>query len=169
VVSQPFVAVPSGDGDHLVAIHDHLRHELAQLRDLVDQMANGHVDVADARSMVATMTLRQNSWTLGTYCATYCRVVTTHHTIEDLHMFPRLRAVDPALGPVVDRLEEEHHRVAETLEHLDRALVELVARPGDGLDAVRRAVDTLSAVLLAHLAYEESQLVEPLNRLSVGI
>ncbi len=58
----------SGDGDHLVAIHDHLRQELAQVHDLVAQVSRGLVDVGSARSMINTMTLRQNSWTLGTYC-----------------------------------------------------------------------------------------------------
>ena len=160
---------PSGDGDALVAIHDHLRQELAQLQDLVQQVARGHVDVGAARSMISTMTMRQNSWTLGTYCESYCRVVTTHHTIEDMNMFPRLRQADPSLGPVVERLEREHHDVAGVLEDVDRALVELVTDPGVGVAGVERAVGTLSDVLLGHLAYEESQLVGPLNALSIGI
>jgi iron-sulfur cluster repair protein YtfE (RIC family) len=168
-MSELFGTVPSGDGDHLVAIHSHLRAELAQLQDLVGQVARGHVDVAEARSMIATMTVRQNSWTLGTYCATYCRVVTMHHTIEDVQMFPRLREADPALAPVVDRLEREHHQVAAVLEDLDRALVAMVTRPHEGIEAVRRAVDALSDALLTHLEFEESQLVGPLNRLSIGI
>jgi hypothetical protein len=157
-----------GDGDHLVAIHDHLRGELVQVQDLVEQVARGHLDVGGARSMINTMTMRQNSWTLGTYCESYCRVVTTHHTIEDVTMFPRLRAADPSLGPVVERLEREHHEVAAVLEDVDRALVELVQGAAD-LDGVRHAVDTLSDVLLAHLAYEEEQLVGPLNSLGIGI
>ena len=168
-MSELFGTAPAGDGDHLVAIHDHLRGELAQLQDLVGQVARGHLDVAEARSLVATMTMRQNDWTLGTYCATYCRVLTMHHTIEDVQMFPRLRDADPTLAPVVDRLEAEHHEVAAVLEDLDRALVAMVTRPDDGVEAVRRTVDALSVVLLAHLAYEESQLVGPLNRLSIGI
>jgi hypothetical protein len=158
-----------GDGDHLVAIHDHLRGELAQVQDLVEQVARGHLDVAGARSMINTMTMRQNSWTLGTYCESYCRVVTTHHTIEDVTMFPRLRAADPSLGPVVERLEREHHEVAAVLEDVDRALVDLVRGDAPDLDGVRHAVHTLSDVLLAHLAYEEQQLVGPLNTLGIGI
>jgi Luciferase-like monooxygenase/Hemerythrin HHE cation binding domain len=156
-----------GDGDHLVAIHDHLRQELAQVADLVEQVDRGQVDVGEARSLVATLTLRQNNWTLGTYCESYCRVVTTHHTIEDVNMFPRLVAADPGLGPVVDRLQREHHAVAAVLEDVDRALVGLVTGP-PGLQPVRRAVEALSQVLLDHLAYEESQLVGPLNTLSIG-
>jgi hemerythrin-like domain-containing protein len=166
------VAAPAagsgGDGDHLVAIHDHLRQELAQVRDLVEQVARGHLDVGSARSMINTMTMRQNSWTLGTYCESYCRVVTTHHTIEDVTMFPRLVRADPALTPVVERLEREHHGVAAVLGDVDRALVAMVQDPGVGVAGVRRAVGTLSDVLLAHLAYEESQLVGPLNTLSIG-
>jgi hemerythrin-like domain-containing protein len=158
----------SGDGDHLVAIHDHLRQELAQVHDLVGQVARGLVDVGAARSMINTMTMRQNSWTLGTYCESYCRVVTTHHTIEDLDMFPRLVRADPSLAPVVDRLQREHHEVAAVLEDVDRALVELVGAPDAGPGRLQRAMGTLSDVLLEHLAYEESQLVGPLNTMGIG-
>jgi hypothetical protein len=52
---------------------------------------------------------------------------------------------------------------------VDRALVTLVSRPDDGVDAVRTAMRSLSDTLLTHLAYEEEQLVGPLNRLSIGI
>lgn len=119
--------------------------------------------------MINTMTMRQNSWTLGTYCESYCRLVTTHHTIEDLNMFPRLREADPSLGPVVERLEREHHDVAAVLEDVDRALVRLVTDSGSGVDGVEDAVRRLSAVLLEHLAYEESELVGPLNAMTLGI
>ena len=170
VSTPPDPEVPgSGDGDHLVAIHDHLRSELAQVEDLVEQVARGHVDVASTRSMIATMTMRQNSWTLGTYCESYCRLVTTHHTIEDMNMFPRLVAADPGLAPVVERLEREHHQVADVLEDLDRALVRLVTHPGSGVDDVRAAMGSLADVLLTHLRFEEQQLVGPLNSLAIGI
>jgi hypothetical protein len=161
---------PAGrrDGAALVQVHDQLRAELAQLRDLVDQVAVGNRDVGEARSLISTMTMRQNSWTLGTYCETYCRVVTVHHTIEDQGWFPRLRAADPGLGPVVDRLAEEHVVIAEVLERVDAALVRLVARPGE-LDDVRRAVDLLTDTLLSHLSYEERALVEPLARLDLRL
>ena len=157
-----------GDGDHLVAIHDHLRQELAQVQDLVAQVSRGHVDVGQARSMINTMTMRQNSWTLGTFCETYCRIVTVHHTIEDQRMFPGLRDADPALAAVVDRLEEEHHAIAGVLERVDSALVGLVGSP-DQLDAVQAAVDLLTDTLLSHLSYEERELVEPLARLDMGL
>jgi alkanesulfonate monooxygenase SsuD/methylene tetrahydromethanopterin reductase-like flavin-dependent oxidoreductase (luciferase family)/hemerythrin-like domain-containing protein len=154
-------------GQHLIDVHDHLRSELAQLRDLVDQVASGAVDAGVARSHINTMTLRQNNWTLGTYCESYCRVVTTHHTIEDRTLFPSMRRADPALAPVIDRLEAEHHVIHDVIERVDRALVGLVSSP-DGMAGLRAAMDLLTDTLLSHLAYEERELVEPLARLGLS-
>ena len=151
-------------GNHLIEVHDHLRAELAQLQDLVAQVRTGQATVAAARSTINEMTMRQNDWTLGAYCASYCRVVAGHHSMEDQSIFPHLRSADTRLEPVVDRLVEEHHVIHDVLERLDAALVHLVANPGEmsGLDD---ALDLLSDTLLSHLAYEEQQLVEPLARL----
>ncbi|MBB5872689.1 alkanesulfonate monooxygenase SsuD/methylene tetrahydromethanopterin reductase-like flavin-dependent oxidoreductase (luciferase family) [Allocatelliglobosispora scoriae] len=150
----------------LVDVHDHLRTELLQIRDLVEQVATGGLDVGSARSAINTMTLRQNNWTLGVYCESYCRVVTTHHTIEDTSLFPRLRRADARLAPVVDRLQEEHEIIHGVIEDVDQALVALVSGEGDISD-LRAVVDLLSDTLLSHLSYEERELLEPLARLRV--
>ena len=153
-------------GQHLVDIHDHLRSELEQVRGLVEQVLDGSTDAAAARSRINEMTMRQNSWTLGAYCAAYCRVVTTHHTIEDQAMFPRLRSADPRLAPVVDRLEYEHRIIHDVLERVDQALLAFVGPAADS-SALQRAVDELTDTLLSHLSYEERELVEPIARLGV--
>ena len=158
---------------HLVDIHDGLRAELAQVREVLDQVRRGHVTVGAARSVINTMTMRQNNWTLGAYCESYCRIVTGHHTLEDRSVFPHLRRSEPGLGPVIDRLEHEHEVIAEVLEQFDRALVRLVGEDGSGeagrraLDEVQRAVDLLTDTLLSHLSYEERELVEPIARFGV--
>lgn len=154
-------------GRHLVDVHDMLRSELTQLRSLVGQVvrsAGAPRQVGAAREHVASMTLRQNSWTLGVYCLQYCRVVAGHHGLEDQSVFSHLRGRDPRLGPVIDRLQEEHLVIHDVLERVDRALVAMVGGP-DGLSQVEEAVDLLTDVLLSHLSYEEHQLVEPLARL----
>ena len=151
-------------GQHLIDVHDALRAELAQLRDLVEQVAAGARNPAAVRSFINRMTIRQNHWTLGTFCETYCRVVTSHHTLEDRSVFPHLRQQDAALGAVIDRLEEEHEQIADLLERVDRALVALVAAETDGIDRVGRAMDLLTDALLSHFAYEERELIEPLAR-----
>ena len=89
-------------------------------------MAAGELTPAAARSLISRMTLRQNHWTLGSFCASYCRIVTIHHAVEDTHMFPDLAAAQPSLQPVLDRLEAEHLVIAGVLDRFDRALVDLV-------------------------------------------
>ncbi|WP_424528767.1 LLM class flavin-dependent oxidoreductase [Sphaerisporangium viridialbum] len=159
-----YTAHEQAAGGHLIEVHDHLRQELQNVRGLVEQVAAGTMDPGTARSQINEMTMRQNNWTLGVYCQSYCRVVTTHHTLEDISVFPHLRHAMPELTPVVDRLEQEHHAIHEVLEGVDRALVALVTEP-DGLKSLRAAVDLLTDSLLSHLSYEERELVEPLARL----
>jgi hypothetical protein len=146
----------------LIAVHDHLRAELSTIRDLVEQVAAGAADVGAVRSEINTMTLRQNNWTLGTYC----RVVTMHHTIEDRSLFPSLRRGDPRLAPVIDRLSEEHRAVHGIIERVDRALVDLV-NDSSKITELRDVVDLLSDALLSHLSYEERELVEPMARIGI--
>jgi hypothetical protein len=152
-------------GRHLIDVHDALRQELTQLRDLIEQVARGEAEAASARSFITRMTIRQNHWTLGTFCETYCRVVTQHHTLEDRSVFPHIQRNDPALAPVIERLEEEHETIAELLERVDRALVSLVSAEDGGIDGVQRAVGILNDALLSHFSYEERELIEPLARL----
>lgn len=154
-------------GRHLIEVHDHLRGELERVRSLVRQVAGGALDVGAARSEINEMTMRQNNWTLGAYCESYCRFVTVHHSIEDASFFPQLRRADPRLGPVLDRLSEEHRVIHDVLNRVDAALVATVRDP-DGITELSAAVDLLTDTLLSHLSYEERELVEPLARLGIG-
>jgi hemerythrin-like domain-containing protein len=111
------------------------------------------------------MSLRQNNWTLGAYCQSYCGFVNGHHSLEDASVFPHLRHSDPAVAPVLDRLQDEHVVIHGLLDSLDHALVALV---GDNdvaaLDSVEQSIDLLADRLLSHLAYEERELRGPLSR-----
>jgi hemerythrin-like domain-containing protein len=150
-------------GSHLIAVHDHLRDELNQILALIDSVESGDVSPNVAIDTLREFTIRQNNWTIGAYCSAYYRMIALHHGLEDSAVFPHLRSCEVELEPVIDRLCEEHNVIHDVLERLDRALVQLVARPSDFED-LRRATDVLSDVLLSHLAYEEQQLVEPLAR-----
>jgi hemerythrin-like domain-containing protein len=152
----------------LVQIHDHFRDELQQIRNVVDQVASGHGDAAAARSLINRMTMRQNFWSVGAFCASYCRLLALHHTIEDEHVFPELAALDAELKPVLHRLSEEHEIIADALTRLDLALVAMVADP-ESIDQVDLAVDHLGEILLSHLAYEETELLGPIGRLGLEI
>ena len=150
-------------GRHLAEVHDHLRQELDQIRDLLVQVKRGSVTAGAARAALNQMTLRQNNWTLGAYCAAYCSMITQHHGLEDSAVFPHLRRADPGLVPVIDRLEQEHVIIHEVVEAVDSALVKLVARPDDFAE-LEDAIGALTDALRSHLAYEEQQITEPLSR-----
>ena len=177
--ARPVAPAPDPDADYseagrshardLVAVHDHLRAELAQLRDMIAQVAAGSLDPGTARTEISKLTMRQNQWTVGAYCESYCRLVGLHHTLEDTSLFTGLRRLDGRLAPVTGRLTEEHHVIAGLLSHVDAALVALVTDPVRGMPAVRAAVDLLTDALLSHLSYEEHQILEPLARLGPAI
>jgi alkanesulfonate monooxygenase SsuD/methylene tetrahydromethanopterin reductase-like flavin-dependent oxidoreductase (luciferase family)/iron-sulfur cluster repair protein YtfE (RIC family) len=150
-------------GHHLVDVHDHLRQELTQLRDLIEQVLEGSVAAGAARSTINEMTMRQNDWTLGAYCASYCRTVTQHHALEDAQIFPYLRRADAGLVPVIDRLAAEHVVIHEVLEDVDGALVRFIGAPDDFTE-LQENVDVLTDTLLSHLAYEEREIIEPIAR-----
>lgn len=161
---------------NLVAIHDHLRSEMEQIGEAVNRVATGELAPAAARSLIARMTLRQNHWTLGSFCASYCRIVTIHHAVEDTHMFPALSAAAPSLQPVLDRLEAEHLVIAGVLDRFDRALVDLVREDAQtavpiraGIDEIGDLATELGEILLSHLAYEEDELVEGLALMPTSI
>ena len=152
----------------LVAVHEHLRQELDQLREIMRQVAAGRAGADRARSHLHQMTMRQNYWTFGAFCAAYCRVVTVHHAIEDAHLFRDLRRGDPSLGPVLDRLSDEHETIAGLITEVDAALVAMI-KDETRLEDANWAVDRLADALLPHLQVEEDQLLDPIARLDIRV
>ena len=165
---EPDLDVGRAGQEMLLAIHQHLRQELARLQDLIMEVREGRSTAAEARSYLNTMTMRQNYWTLGAFCAAYCRVVSMHHAIEDQQLFRDLEEADRSLGSVLASLKHEHEGIAEVLREVDAALVAMVADE-HRLDETQAAVDHLSNALLAHLKYEEEQLLEPIGRLEIRL
>lgn len=165
--AQPDDAAPTSSGasagQHLVEVHDHYRSELAQLRDVLDQVRAGSLGAGAARSELNQMAVRANTWVLGSVCQSYCLALTQHHSMEDAAVFPHLGSQDHGLSAVVERLGQEHRAIHNLLESVDAALVDLVTAPDD-LTAVQAAVDALTEALLSHFTYEERELVGPLSR-----
>jgi hemerythrin-like domain-containing protein len=90
-----------------------------------------------------------------------------HHNFEDNAWLPALRQADPSLGPVVERLDEEHRRIAAELDEVESAAAALT--DADSGDMRRRVVDALNALaddLTEHLAYEELSIGPTLRRVN---
>jgi alkanesulfonate monooxygenase SsuD/methylene tetrahydromethanopterin reductase-like flavin-dependent oxidoreductase (luciferase family) len=151
-------------GQQLVNVHDILRTELTELREILANVRDGALNATDARSELGQMTLRQNDWTVGAFCSQYCGRVATHHGVEDQSVFPYLARAEPALAPVIQRLTDEHLVIHDAIQLVDAALVREINDPADR-DGIQAAIDFLTDALLSHLSYEEREIVEPLARL----
>lgn len=151
-------------GQHLIDVHDMLRSELSELRKILAEVRDGALSAGDARSALNEMALRQNDWTLGAFCSRYCGAVAQHHGLEDDSIFPHLARSDASLGPVIDRLADEHLVIHDAIQDVDDALVHHITHP-DYYDRLQSAIDFLTDSLLSHFSYEEHELVEPLARL----
>ena len=148
-------ALATGMFRELLWVHSMIREDLDTVRRLAGEVQAGAPPAAVSAAIDELQTERP-LWRLRANCLYYCRVVHTHHTIEDVHIFPALRRADPALGPAVDRLEADHLRIGDQLNAVAAATRDL----GRADTAAHRArlvsdLDALADHLLAHLSFEE--------------
>lgn len=139
----------------LKMIHNALRHDLAICRALADQVAAG-ASPEHVREQIKSLQTSGPLWKLRVNCLYYCRVVHLHHHLEDVELFTALRRSNPALGPVVDKLEADHWKVSSLLDQIEASTDALLVE--DGTTARTRVVDALNDLatdLLVHLEFEE--------------
>lgn len=165
----PTTEVGREGAQFLVAVHDHLRAELAQLVRAVGAAVADRRRAQDARALVRDLTSGLDPVAVGSYCRRWCRVVETHHRIEDAAMFPDLERADEELRPVLQRLGHEHEVISAVLVRLDDLLVALVQGELDAVEPVALALAELEDGLLSHLAYEEQELLGPIARLGIRV
>ncbi|MCX4906705.1 nitroreductase/quinone reductase family protein [Streptomyces sp. NBC_00878] len=134
----------SSMGEALKAIHDAFRRELALIRK----------EFTTAGATLGAQ-LRVN-------CLTLCAGLHNHHTGEEHGIFKFLADSHPQLAPALDRLREEHGRIAALTAELKRIVGDGSADP----QHARREVERLTAELEAHLTYEEEQLIPALDALA---
>lgn len=144
---------------HLQEVHALFRGQLAALRVAVDRWAQGSAVPADVLAAAGAFTPAAAGRDVRTHCLYYCQALTLHHSIEDTRMFPAMRAAAPEAVALFDRLEAEHHVVAEILAEL----TELVSSVDNGgtAHAVGVRLRRLSDELETHLAFEE-EVLQPL-------
>jgi hypothetical protein len=155
--------------DELLWVHGRIRQDLES----VERLAVEALDGRPAEELAEELKRLETSgplWKLKYGCLHYCRFVHAHHNAEDVMFFPRVRAANPAMAPVIERLEAEHREVSDLLDRVElgagaighedagdeesSARVELAA-------ALRRLADHL----LAHLSFEEEHLRPTLVRM----
>jgi Hemerythrin HHE cation binding domain len=159
--------LPRTRGEAMVAelkwVHDMIRSDLRIVRQLARDAEAGR-PAGEIAAGIATLAAGGPLWQLRVNCLQYCQFVHHHHQAESVMLFPALRRANPALGPVVDQLEADHAQVAVLLDTVTGAAGDLA---DDDSPGARRelgaALQVLSDVLLAHLAYEEENIAATLR------
>jgi iron-sulfur cluster repair protein YtfE (RIC family) len=154
-------------GEHLVQellwIHGILRDDLDIVRRLAEDVQDGGAPER-IRQEIANLKSQSPLWQLKVNCLYYCRLVHMHHNGEDAHLFPALRRTNPALNPVVDRLEADHRKVSDILDKVETAADALVASDiPAGRARLTGSLNLLAEHLLEHLAFEEESITPTLR------
>jgi hypothetical protein len=134
-------------------VHDMIRADLRRVRDLAAAVTAG-LPAGEVRAGIESLATNGPLWQLKVNCLHHCRFVHGHHSLESAILFPELRRSNPALNPVVDKLEADHASIATLLEEIEAA---------DDREALVALLDRLSDDLLAHLAYEEEHISDTLR------
>jgi hypothetical protein len=149
----------------LLAVHALIRTELDRVERLADRALDG-LAPEDLREGLDEIKRDSMLWRLQVNCLRYCSFVHLHHNAEDADFFAELRETNPAIHPIVDRLQAEHRRVSDELDSVEAAANAL--ERDDSRQARQAVVDALQALqqnLLAHLDYEERSIEATVRRL----
>jgi hypothetical protein len=152
--------------EELLWVHSIIRRDLAIVERLATDVGEGLPGEA-VQNVLGELKTAGPLWQLKVNCLRYCSHVHAHHGAEDVLLFPALRAAEPSIGPVVDRLEADHARVSDLLDAVEAAARALTDT--DGGDARRRVIDGLQDLhvhLLEHLDFEERQAGPTMRRLN---
>jgi hemerythrin-like domain-containing protein len=130
-------------------VHDLIRHDLGVVRGLADEV---HAGLAADDAKTALRSLRID-------CVRHCRFIHMHHTLESAELFPALKRSNPALAPVVDKLDADHRQVSIHLAEVEAAC-DALARDHDPAARARlvAGLRALATDLLAHLDFEEEHI-----------
>ncbi|MBB6174806.1 deazaflavin-dependent oxidoreductase (nitroreductase family) [Nocardiopsis mwathae] len=142
--------------DKMVEIHAWLRSQLRHVRTEVD----AHFAAVEARRGRGTPPAPGLGLQIRQHCLAFCQALEFHHTGEDAHLFPGVRASHPHLADALDRLTAEHRTVARIQRDL-AALLEDIADADP--ERFRAELVRLSEELRAHLDYEEATLLPVLR------
>ena len=153
-------------GQRLKWFHDHHRAQLSEVADALETL-----DAAALSQQVNKLDMSANIRMFGNLCGAECQMLTGHHTIEDIHMFPLLHEEGSAgLKKVVERLMAEHLVVHELIEELEQRAWACLQNPSSKtFAAAKKTFLDLNTCVRSHFGYEETELEDALSVIDVGI
>jgi hypothetical protein len=147
----------------LTWVHDMIRRDLRTIRQMAADAAAGGA-AGQIQAGIGSLAASSPLWQLKAGCLHYCRFVHSHHHAESVLLFPALRRANPALNPVMDKLEADHASVSDLLGEVETAARDLsVVEDPAARTRLIEALHKLTADLLAHLQYEEDHISDTLR------
>ncbi|MFJ1911776.1 nitroreductase/quinone reductase family protein [Streptomyces sp. NPDC088147] len=144
--------------DKLVQVHGWLRAQLRHIQTETDaHFAARAADGGSGEPPAPGIGLQ-----IRQHCLAFCQFLTFHHTSEDAHAFPALANHHPHLREAIDRLGEEHRTLARIKDALLALLADITTADPERF---RAELARLSAELVAHLDYEEEELLPVLSEI----
>lgn len=126
-------------------MHDALRRDFARTRDVL----SAPLPPDDAQRVA-----------LAKHLLFMLAFLDAHHHSEDDNLWPRVRAIDPSLGQLLDSMSSDHADIAAQVDQLVVAAQRYADRGDDRTRTELLAViDRLTAVLVPHLDREETELM----------
>jgi hypothetical protein len=159
------------NGRGLAAIHRWYLRDLSAIGALMADIRAGLRQPGELAPAVRGMPMAQNLALFGTACGASCRAITTHHQIEDFHLYPQLEIQgNEALNAVLTRLRAEHRGLEYLIEVLAQAADELASDPSPArFDACARQFSALDRAVRSHFRYEEDELGPALGYYEVQV
>ena len=107
------------NGRGLAAIHRWYLRDLSAVGALMGDIRAGLKQPGELAPAVRGMPMAQNLRLFGTACGASCKAITTHHQIEDFHLYPQLEVQgNEGLNAVLARLRAEHRGLEHLIEQL---------------------------------------------------
>ncbi len=153
-------------GRRLKWFHDHHRAQLAEVARALETL-----DAAGLSEQIGKLDMSANYRTFGNLCGQECQMLTGHHIIEDIHMFPLLHQEgSDGVKKVVERMMAEHLVVHELIEELEQRALACLQKPNaENFAAAKKTFLDLNTCVRSHFGYEETELEDALGVIDVGI
>ena len=139
----------------LLHIHSLFRREMTNMLRYVQEIIDREQELTSAET-------RNRVQALVRAGQQYTHYLHFHHHAESSMLFPRLVADDPAMAPVVARLESEHDQIAALIDAYSAAVRDAAAADPRIINSDLRR---LAIMLQDHLAYEETHVCPLLARM----
>jgi len=159
------------NGRGLAAIHRWYLRDLSAIAALMGDIRVGLAQPDELAPAVRGMPMAQNLAVFGTACGASCRAITTHHQIEDFHLYPQLEVQgNEGLNAVLFRLRQEHRGLEHLIEVLAQAADELASNPNPAqFDTCAREFSALDRAVRSHFRYEEDEIGPALGHYEVQV